>query len=407
MKAELKLFNAVCVNKDIQSILGPSIEKMIVSKDVYRTIVNYYHRYGQVPDFDVVQEKHRDLPEFNTSGDTKFYVDELRNEFINNEMRNIVAKAAGRNEDLAPAEILDKLTAELTVLSRDSGVIKDVNITDVTEAVQDYTERARLAKENGGNPGISTGIPYMDRAYPTGLAGGHLIVIIGWSGHGKSLFSTYLACKAWQQGYKPMIVSLEMSPQQVRDRIYTMLASGQFSNKEMSRGEIDVDSFETWGAKTLEDRNDFIIVSSEGQQAVTPLMVQSKIDQYRPDLVIMDYQQLFDSSDGNANETSKNKSISRDFKRMAVSNNIPIINLSQATQGDTSDLDKPPLIEQVAWSKSIQHDADLAIAAHKPPHSDTMEVIARKNRHGELFMFWIDMDIDRGVWTPTLEIDLE
>jgi replicative DNA helicase len=407
MKAEIKLFNAVCANKDIQSILSPDIEKMITSTDVYNTIVKYYHRYSSVPDFSIIQDKHRDLLEVKTSGDTKFYVDELRNEFITNEMRNIIAKNASRGSELGPSELLEKITSELTVLSRESGVVRDVNITDITDAVGDYKERARLSEENGGNPGISTGISYFDRAYPTGLSGGHLIVIIGWSGHGKSLMSTYLACKAWEQGYKPMIVSLEMSPEQVRDRVYTMLASGLFSNKAMSRGDIDVDSFETWGRKNVEDRNDFIIVSSEGQQAVTPLMVQSKIDQYRPDLVIMDYQQLFDASDGNANEVAKNKSISRDFKRMAISNNIPIINLSQATQSDVSDLESPPLIEQVAWSKSIQHDADLAIAVHKPPNSNVMEVLARKSRHGELFMFWIDTDIDKGVWTPTLDVDFE
>lgn len=403
MKAEIELFNAVCENKDVQTIMGSDIERMITSKDVYNTIIKYYHRYGQVPDFSIVQDKHRDLPKVGTSGETKYYVDELRNQYIKNEMRNIIAKNGSKVDDLAPADVLDRITAELTVLARESGVVRDVNITDVDDAVEDFKERKRLSDERGGSPGISTGISFMDRAYPTGLAGGHLIVVIGWSGHGKSLFSNYLACKAWEQGYKPMIVSLEMSPEQVRDRIYTMLGSGQFSNNAMSRGDIDIDSFEAWGTKNLEDKHDFIIVSSEGQQAVTPLMVQSKIDQYQPDLVIMDYQQLFDASEGTQNETTKNKSISRDFKRMAISNDIPIINLSQATQSDTSDLEKAPLIEQVAWSKSIQHDADLAIAVHKPPAEDTMEVIARKSRHGELFWFYIDMDIDKGIWTPTLD----
>lgn len=407
MKAELELFDAVCRNKDIQTIMGGDVEKMIVSTDIYDSIVKYYHRYGQVPDYELLQEKHRDLPDIDTSGSTEFYVDKVRNQFINSQMRNIIAKNAGKSDELAPSDILDRMTKELVTLSRESGVIRDVNITDVDNAVEDFEERKRLADERGGNPGIMTGIKYFDDKYPTGLAGGHLMVVIGWSGYGKSLFSTYLACKAWEQGYKPMIVSLEMSPEQVRDRVYTILASGMFSNTGMARGDIDIDSFEAWGTKALEGRHDFVVVSSEGQEAVTPMMVQSKIDQYSPDLVILDYQQLFDSNDGNNSEVAKNKSISRDFKRLAVSNNLPVINLSQATQSDTSDLDEPPLIEQVAWSKSIQHDADLAVAVHKPPETDQMEVISRKNRHGGHFLFWIDLDIDKGLWTPHMDVEID
>lgn len=405
MRAEIQLLNAVCKNKDINTILGSDVEKMILSKDVYNSIVTYWHKYGSVPSAEVIAEKHGDFPVIESPGETEFYLDQMRNEFIQMKMQNILKQNVSKLDELAPSDVLQKLTQDLTVLSRDTGVVKDVNIKDVDYAVEDYKERKRLADERGGIPGIATGIRYFDEKYPTGLAGGHLIVVIGWSGHGKSLFSTYLACKAWEQGFKPMIVSLEMSGEQVRDRVYTMLGSGEFSNKSMARGDIDIDRFEKWGNKRLKESSDFIIVSNEGMGEMTPLTVQGKIDQYKPDLVICDYQQLFSPSEGSSagNEVAKNKSISRDFKRLATSNNIPVINLSQATQNDTSDLDEPPLIEQVAWSKSIQHDADLAVAVHKPPHDNTMQVIARKSRHGDLFLFWIDMDIDRGIWTPTLD----
>lgn len=405
MRAEIQLFNAVCRNKDINTILGNDVQKMIISKDIYDSIVTYWHKYGSVPDVEVISQKHGDFQVIESPGDTKFYLDQMRNEFIEMKMQTILKNNVSQMDSRAPTDSLTRILEQLTVLSRDTGIVKDLNIKDIDYAVEDYTERARLAKERGGIPGIATGIKYFDDKYPTGLAGGHLIVVIGWSGHGKSLFSTYLACKAWEQGFKPMIVSLEMSAEQCRDRVYTMLGSGEFSNSSMARGDIDIDRFQEWGEKRLKKNSDFIIISNEGMGAVTPLTVQGKIDQYKPDIVILDYQQLFDSSDGagGGNETAKNKSISRDFKRLAISNNIPVINLSQATQSDTSDLETAPLIEQVAWSKSIQHDSDLAIAVHKPPHSNTMQVIARKSRHGDLFMFGIDMDIDRGVWTPNLD----
>jgi hypothetical protein len=48
--------------------------------------------------------------------------------------------------------------------------------------------------------------------------------------------SSYLACKAWEQGFKPMIISLEMTPEDMRDRIYTMMGSGLFQGIRFFQG---------------------------------------------------------------------------------------------------------------------------------------------------------------------------
>ena len=211
-----------------------------------------------------------------------------------------------------------------------------------------------------------------------------------------SLFGTYLACQAWSAGFKPMIVSLEMTAEEVRDRVYTLMGSGMFSATDFNRGTVDVDSFGSWAETNVADRQKFIIVDSEGQDDVTPRVVQGKIDKHRPDMVILDYQQLFSDNSGGQNEVTRNRNISRDFKRMAMVNKIPVVNLSQATQNDPNDLDDPPLIEQVAWSKGIQHDSDLAIAVHKHQNSNFVEILARKNRQGPLFDFEVNWDVDRG-----------
>ena len=60
-------------------------------------------------------------------------------------------------------------------------------------------------------------------------------------------------------------------------------------------------------------------------------------------------------------------------------------------------------MSQVAWSKAIEYDADLAIAIHKHQNTDLIEVVSRKNRHGHDFRFFLDWDINRGVITPIYE----
>ena len=145
----------------------------------------------------------------------------------------------------------------------------------------------------------------------------------------------------------------------------------------------------------------------EGQGQVTPNTVQAKIDQYKPDLVILDYHQLFNDASGAKSEIERNRNISRDFKLLAMRNNIPVIDITAATMDDISDQETPPMMSQVAWSKAIEYDADVAIAVHKNPQTNIMEIVSRKNRHGTDFAFYLDWDLNRGIMEEIYEMDIQ
>lgn len=384
-KAEVELINAVCHHKDFDSVFSAGVDKMFVSySDVWHSLIGHYQRYREIPNVEILSKDNIDLYEVSITSGIDYYIDKMREEYIANQMKRVINEAAGGLKSGGAAKTLDEIINGLNVLARDTGVVKDLNITNYEEAAKDFEERLKYIEEHG-SLGIMTGIPPLDRAYPTGLSGGHFVVVIGWSGHGKTAYATYLACQAWRHGKRPMIVSLEMSAEEMRDRIYTTLGNGQFNHRNLTRGDIDMDTFEDWSKDNFKESKDFIVVSSEGFDNVTLNTVQAKIDQYKPDLVVLDYLQLFDDAQGGGNEVTKIRNISKDSKRLAIRNNIPVIGLTQATQDNKSDVNEPPLIEQVAWSKGIQHDADLAMAAHLPPGTQNMEIIARKNRHGSLF----------------------
>ena len=270
-------------------------------------------------------------------------------------------------------------------------------MTDADNAIKHLEALKVRTAEMGGSPGIKTGFQSIDLAYPTGMAPGHLIVAIGWPGRGKTWFTSYLACKAWEQGFKPMIVSLEMTPENMRDRIYTMLGSGLFKASDFAKGDINIDDFRSWSNKKFADKNKFILVSNEGSGNVTPNAIQAKIDQHKPDIVILDYHQLFTDNNNSKAPTERNMNISREFKNLAVRNNIPIIDITAATADDITDQDNPPMMSQVAWSKAIEYDADMAMAIHKYKGTDMIEVVSRKNRHGHDFGVFLDWDINRGI----------
>lgn len=401
MSSEAKLITAVCENKDIASVMSDNPDNLFHSHgDVWEAVKDYWNRYGNVPDVSILEEQFRDFESQEVNGETRFYLDELKDNYIESRLKRLFIDKNGKLGSNPSAKVLEELQSDISDLARQTNVVRDVDVTDVDSAEEYYRKQKELADQMGGVPGIPTGISALDSAYRTGMAPGHLIVMIGWSGRGKSWFAAMMACKAWERGFRPMFLSMEMAPEIMRDRIYTIMGSGLFDNTSLSAADFNLDEFSSWGRKKFDNSQSFIIVASEGTESVTPNTVQSKIDQYRPDIVFLDYHQLFDDNSHSESEVVRNRNVSRQFKRLATGNNIPVVDITAATMDDVSDTDEPPVLEQVAWSKSIQYDADLALSVHKGIEQDNenfFEVVCRKNRYGPMPSFFLDWDINKGI----------
>jgi len=399
MNTEATLISAVCKNKDISTVLADNVDELFTShRDIWDGLKSYYHKFKAVPEAGILKEKFKDFEiDTDVKAETAYYLDKLKNEFLSSRLKTILIRGGTMLKEDAASRVIEDMQMQLAALSKFTNNVRDLDVTDAENAIKHLQALRERSLEMGGSPGIKTGFKAIDLAYPTGMAPGHLIVAIGWPGKMKTWFTSYLACKAWEQGFKPMIVSLEMTPENMRDRIYTMMGSGLFKASDFSKGDIDIDDFRSWSGKKFEDKNKFILVSSEGQGNVTPNSIQAKIDQHKPDLLVLDYHQLFTDNNNSKNPTERNMNISREFKNLAVRNNIPVIDITAATSDDISDRDNPPMMSQVAWSKAIEYDADMAIAIHRYTGSNMVEVVARKNRYGDDFAVFLDWDINRGI----------
>ena len=404
MNTEATLISAVCKNKDISTLLADNVDDLFIShRDIWESLKSYYYKFKAVPEVGVLMERHKDFEPVNAKAETGYYLDQLKNEYLSSKLKGIILQSGSALKEDAASRVLADMQSKLASLSKFTNNVRDIDVTDLDSAEKHLIAVKERSAAMGGSPGILTGFEAIDKAYPTGMAPGHLIVAIGWPGRGKTWFTSYLACKAWEQGFKPMIVSLEMSPEDMRNRIYTMMASGLFRASDFARGDINVDDLRSWGNKKFENKNGFILVSNEGRGEVNANTVQAKIDQHKPDLVILDYHQLFSDIKRSNGATERNMNICREFKMLAMTNGIPVIDITAATMDDISDQDNPPMLSQVAWSKAIEYDADMAIAIHKYTNTNMIEVVSRKNRHGSEFDFYLDWDINRGVITPIYE----
>jgi replicative DNA helicase len=203
-----------------------------------------------------------------------------------------------------------------------------------------------------------------------------------------------------------LIISLEMNKQQEGQRLDTLLNNGEghFTNTDLIKANPGiVDGYEKWAQATFEGKHAIHLVTSEGLETADQNMVQAKIDQYHPDMVILDYHSLFDDSSGAKNETEKAKNLSKAFKRIAVKNGIPIIDVAAVTMADGHS-ERPPELEEVAWSKQLAYDADLVLAIHRELASDLFQVVSRKVRRASHFGFYLRWNLETGKWVEEWDI---
>lgn len=395
---ELQVINSILENKDISTLFANSVDDLFQAYgDVWGFIKEYYQNHRGVPGFDVVEDKFPEMEYVKVSGPTQYYLDSLRQEYIGNRTETILLKASQAiDAGEAPAFVLGKLQDSLQKLNRFNSSSRDQDLMDFEDAERHYDEVRQRALEHGGVPGIPTGIDFIDSAYTRGLSGGDFVVVLGWTGRAKSMFTTLLCCNAHDKGEKPMIISLEMPAEKVRDRVYTIKGSGLFTNSGLALGDIAVDNFRTFKNKnsTLPA---FMVIENDGMNEMTPNIVQAKIDQYQPTMIVFDYAQLATDNSNSGDMTARMRNMSKEFKRMAVANDIPVILISSATPDSATSTKTPPTIEQVAWSKQLAFDADLAFSVHKNDDSNLIDIVCQKNRNGPKFAGILDWDIDRGI----------
>ena len=394
---EAKVITAVLEDKQIHVLLQGNVETMLrTHNDIWNFIRLYSENNQALPPTDLVREKFRDFEPVSGVGSTKHHLAELQTEYLNDSLKDLLRNAAGEVQTGNGTEALEHLITKTSELKKNTAAIRDIDATDLEDAVA-YYERVQKQNELGA-VGIKTGLPGFDNYLPAGIMPGQLGVFLAYPGIGKSWMALYFAVQAWKQGKSPMIISLEMSETEVRNRVFAIMGEGLWSHRKLSNGEVEIDMLRKWHANKVAGRPEFHIISNDSGGEVTPSVIRGKIDQYKPDFVVVDYLQLMSPNQRADNETVKMKNLSRELKLMSISEEVPIIAISSATPDDVKDLSTPPTLGQTAWSRQISYDADWLLALGRGTNSDIIECVFRKNRNGFMGDFLVQVDFDKGYY---------
>lgn len=392
---EAKVISAVLQDKQVHVLLQANVDNLLrTHNDIWEFVRNYTEKNAAVPPLNLVVEKFRDFHPVDGVGATKHHLEELQTEYLNDSLKDIIRSAATDVQSGQGADALESLITKTSELKKNTSTIRDIEVTDL-EAALAYFDN--LKKQQAlGLVGIKTGLPGFDNYLPAGIMPGQLGVFLAYPGIGKSWLSLYFAVQAWKQGKSPLVISLEMSETEVRNRVFTIMGEGLWSHRKLSSGDIDTEDLKRWHKANLQGKPEFHIISNDSGGEITPSVLRGKIDQYKPDFVIVDYLQLMSPNQKSENETVRMKNLSRELKLMAIGEEVPIMAISSATPDDVTKLDTVPTLGQTAWSRQIAYDADWVLALGRGANSDIIECVFRKNRNGFMGEFLVQADFDKG-----------
>ena len=394
---EARVISALLQDKQMHVLLQANVENLLrTHNDIWNFIRLYFENNGSVPPVSLVVEKFRDFEPVSGVGATKHHLEELQTEYLNDSLKDILRSAAGEVQGGEGSKALEELITKTSELKKNTSAIRDIDATDLDSAIA-YYENVQKMKETG-QIGIKTNLPGFDNYLPSGIMPGQLGVFLAYPGIGKSWMALYFAVQAWKQGKSPLIISLEMSETEVRNRVFAIMGEGVWSHRKLSNGEVELDMLKNWHKNKVEGRPEFHIISNDNGGEVTPSVIRGKIDQYKPDFVVVDYLQLMSPNQKSDNETVRMKNLSRELKLMAISEEVPIIAISSATPDDVKDLSSAPTLGQTAWSRQIAYDADWVMALGRATNSDIIECVFRKNRNGFMGDFLVQVDFDKGYY---------
>ena len=394
---EAKVISAVLQDKQLHVLLQANVETLLrTHNDVWNFIRLYAENNGTVPPSSLVVERFRDFEIIKEVGATKHHLEELQTEYLNDSLKDILRSAATEVQGGQGVQALEDLITKTSTLKKNTSSIRDIDATDIDSAIA-YFENVK-EQQALGQRGIKTGLPGFDNYLPSGIMPGQLGVFLAYPGIGKSWMALYFAVQAWKQGKTPLIISLEMSETEVRNRVFTIMGEGLWSHRKLSNGEVELDMMKKWHTDKIDGRPPFHIISNDSGGEVTPSVIRGKLDQYKPDFVVVDYLQLMSPNQKADNETVKMKNLSRELKLMAISEEVPIIAISSATPDDVKDMSTVPTLAQTAWSRQIAYDADWVMALGRASNSDIIECAFRKNRNGFMGDFLVQCDFDKGYY---------
>lgn len=370
-------------------------------RDMYRAILALHER-GDAIDVITVMDEYQRTGEW-TDSDTVASIIAMANALVSGQHATTYARIIAR--DSAIRRIIDA-GSQIQLQALQGSASTAMEVIDAAESqlmavpVQRSGNEARSVRDSaasyidalsrrtskGGLLGITTGISLLDEA-TDGLEPG-LVIIAGRPSTGKTALATSIMHAAAQAGHAGVMLSMEMS----EDQMWHRLQGCQGVPIDIAKHPQQQEHWELVdaGVKAIRELPMHIDISACHTVASARRSIRRMHRHHGISLAVIDYLQLMDPSSGreNDNRNEQLSAITRPLKVLAMELQIPILLLSQLNRDVDKRKGHRPMLSDLRESGSIEQDADIVLFTHsdwvysnKAP-ADRSKIIVGKNRQG-------------------------
>lgn len=392
--AEHLLISKVIADNDILPVIEAGIKPQHFSPhwaDVWEWIVTYWRDHSAVPSERAFKQEHANVT-FVDSSREQFsnLIEEMLESYRHQKLVETLATAVPMINDNKTSEAMKALTEGLQTASADVARLRDINLMENWEQ---RVERYQLMKDTpNAIRGIPTGFGGLDRI-TSGLRPQQLITFVGEAKKGKSLITLIMANAVHTHGKVPLYISFEMSAEEQSAR-YDALISG-ISHTKIIRGDLtnhEIDRIRK--AVSIRKNMHPFILSEDISSLTTVSAIAGKVQQHKPDLLVVDGVYLMDDEQGEPKGTPQAlTNITRSLKRLAQRFDIPIVGTTQVLSWKLGNRRSRQITaDAIGYTSSFAQDSDLVVGVESDPDIEDQAIIrvvlARTAPKGEVKIKW-------------------
>ncbi len=290
------------------------------------------------------------------------------------------------DEEQSINEVVDRSERSLFAISQKRASRDLRPVQEVVESYYSWVEN--LYEHRGEVMGVPSGFRDLDKLLG-GFQRSDLLILAARPGVGKTSLMLTLALKAAERGRTTAIFSLEMSAEQLVQRMVSGLS--RVDAQRLRLGNLLDDDWPrfTEAIGHLAELPIFI----DDTPALTPIQLRTKCrrlhSEHGMDIVFVDYLQLMTSGSRIENRVQEVSYLSRSLKALAREMDVPVMTASQLSRAVEKRQDKHPVLSDLRESGSIEQDADVVMFIYRDElyHEDTelkniAEVMVAKHRSG-------------------------
>jgi len=276
-------------------------------------------------------------------------------------------------------EVLDRAEQKIFSIAQKSLSQRFLPVKDALE--QAFERIDNLSKHQGGMRGLATGFKSLDNML-AGLQKSDLIILAARPSIGKSALAVNFAANIAIKEKIPVgIFSLEMSNDQIIDRLIASTANVDLwklrTGRLSSEGEdSDFDRIQH-AMGILSEAPIYIDDAASSNVLQMRAMARRLQAEHGLGLIIIDYLQLIEPRNPQANLVQQVSEISRSLKGLSRELNVPVLALSQLSRAVEHRTPQVPKLADLRESGSLEQDSDVVLLIYREDRYN--EETARKN----------------------------